>query len=780
MKYKKLFLRLTLMLACLTVTNISAFAHDFAVNGVYYNKIGNEAIVTFRGAAYSSYNEYTGDVAIPATVSYEGTTYAVTAIGDGAFRSCSNLTSVSLPNSIISIGNSAFRSSKISSITIPNSVTTIGDYVFSWCSSLTNVKLGNSVESLGRYAFSWCSALPSLTIPRTVNSIDISITYKCTALTSITVENGNSVYDSRENCNAVIETATNTIVVGCISTTIPTSVTAIGGYAYEGCSEMTSIVIPDNVTSIGMYAFRHCSGLTDVQFPNTLTNIGENAFRECTGLTSLILPNALTAISDYAFYGCTGLTAITCNATTPPAMGGNNVFSDYETPTLYVAMGAVEAYQTTDVWKNFTKIVGLGEEGNCLSICDTTAYHGDTIVIPIAMSNTSDISAVQTDIFLPDGLELLKEDGEYIIEPSSRLTGTHTLMSNNVSNGGIRLLCFSSNGSPLNGNDGDLFYLIVKVANNADGDYTIALRNTVLTTTEAVDLHIPDITANVNVYTYILGDANDSRTVTVTDIVTTAKYILEMNPQPFVFAAADVNADQIITASDIVLISRMVLNGQMLNVPLKLSAHDMTTDRFYIEDFTIAAGETKQLSIMLDNDKQYTAFQTDLYLPEGLEAEQEDGEYIFDLTSRKGLDHILTTQQREDGAIRLLSYSLSVKSYSGNSGALVTFNVKASNDFTGPVTIALRNTLFTETETTAEVAFADEVCTATASGEAEVLPGDANGDGIVNIIDVTNLIDKLLSGPVSVDENPSCDVNCDGLVNITDVTALIDILLNGN
>ena len=132
------------------------------------------------------------------------------------------------------------------------------------------------------------------------------------------------------------------------------------------------------------------------------------------------------------------------------------------------------------------------------------------------------------------------------------------------------------------------------------------------------------------------------------------------------------------------------------------------TDRFYIEDFTIEPGETRTVSILLDNETAYTAFQTDLYLPDGLTVEQEDGDYIFNLTSRKGRDHNIASQLQADGAIRIMSYSPSIKPYSGNSGALVTFNVTASANFGGTKSIELKNTLFT-TINGSEIPFNDEI-----------------------------------------------------------------------
>lgn len=200
------------------------------------------------------------------------------------------------------------------------------------------------------------------------------------------------------------------------------------------------------------------------------------------------------------------------------------------------------------------------------------------------------------------------------------------------------------------------------------------------------------------------------------------------------------------------------------------------TDRFYIEDFTIAPGETQTVSIMLDNETAYTAFQTDIYMPASLTIEMEDGDYIFDLTDRKSRDHMIASQPQVDGAIRVISYSNKIKPFSGNSGAIVTFNVAADADFTGPAAIALRNTLFTTTAGM-EIPLGDETCTVTVPAVGK--KGDVNGDGNVNISDVTALIDYLLNGNGNASgiQLDNADVDSDGNINISDVTALIDRLL---
>ncbi len=236
----------------------------------------------------------------------------VTSIGDYAFSGCTGLTSVTIGNSVTSIGEYAFEDCwRLTSVTIPNSVTSIGWDAFAGCTGLTSITIPNSVTSIGNCAFYGCTGLTSITIPNSVTSIGAGAFEKCSGLTSIVVESGNTIYDSRENCNAIIETATNELIQGCNTTIIPNSVTSIGSSAFRGCIGLTSITIPNSVTSIKSYTFSGCAGLTSITIPNSVTSIGWDAFTGCTGLTSITIPNSVTSIEISAFYGCTGLTSVT-------------------------------------------------------------------------------------------------------------------------------------------------------------------------------------------------------------------------------------------------------------------------------------------------------------------------------------------------------------------------------------------------------------------------------------------------------------------------------------
>ena len=331
--------RLTL-LSLLLLFTMTAMTKTL-VDGIYYNLNGSDNTAEVTNQLDGTSANYRGDIVIPASIWAYGVVYTVTSIGERAFERSSNLTSIEIPNSVTSIGGYAFAYCfGLTSIEIPTSVTEIGKWAFIGCSSLTNIEIPNSVTSIGERAFEGCRSLTSIEIPNSVTSIGYAFC-NCYGLTSIVVEEGNSYYDSRENCNAIIETSSNTLVVGCQNTVIPNSVTLIGDGAFFGRPNLTSIEIPTSVTEIGDYAFAACYGLTGIEIPTSVTEIG-----------------------DCAFISCSGLTSITMQRATPPTVLGTLFLDCSKLETIYVPVGASEAYNVAP-WNRYNiverEVAGIEE-----------------------------------------------------------------------------------------------------------------------------------------------------------------------------------------------------------------------------------------------------------------------------------------------------------------------------------------------------------------------------------------------------------------------------------
>lgn len=454
-------------------------AEDFRVNGIRYSVNGDEATVI------GLYGEIV-DIEIPCFVTYDDITYTVAAVGNQAFAYRPDLVSVILGDSIKTIGNEVFMNShNLVSVTLGNNMTTMGYGVFRYCYKLAEVIIPASVTSIGgsvapgcgcltrivveegnpvydsredcnaiietatntimascmstfipdgittitSTAFTMCEGLTSIYIPSSVTKLNGNPFIGCSELESIVVDPENTKYDSRDNCNGIVEKSSRTLITGCKNTTIPTSVRTLGHSCFSHLNSLISYEIPSHVTTIGLEAFSTCTNLKTIIIGSgvkvidghaffqctrleevnmdknlNLTTIGSDAFAVCSSLPEITLPSTVTTVGNDAFILCYKLRTVKSLRRTPPTASGNYCFSDStrQLGTLYVPLFGLEAYRNAEVWKDFANIVALPTQFKVDDLYYLSSSDSTASVTMNPVEQYSNYNAYQGDIVIPD------------------------------------------------------------------------------------------------------------------------------------------------------------------------------------------------------------------------------------------------------------------------------------------------------------------------------------------------------------------------------------------
>ena len=610
-------------LANIEITGDVTIGYDAFVGTAWYDN-QPEGVVYIGKMVY----KYKGEMPAGTTISIaEGTL----GIATHAFFYCSGLTSITIPNSVTSIGSSAFEGcSDLTSVIIPESVTNICDGAFTRCSGLTSITIPNNVTNIGEEAFMFCSGLTSVTIPSSVNNIGRHTFEGCSGLISIIVEGGNSRYDSRDNSNAIIETSSNMLIAGCQNT-----------------------IIPDGVTGIGSYVFE-----------------------DCTGLTSITIPNSVTSIGQGAFYGCSSLTTVKVRSTVPLNIDGS-AFSNRQNATLYVPKGSMDAYMAAPYWKDFKEILEF--DPNEIYLPGAEGVTGKQMTLPIALNNENDITGLQMDLYLPEGMTVATNSrGKPLVAVTGRMDGNYSLSCRTMPDGFMRIAGFSPDNDAFTGDEGDILTVTIDVDENTSaGEYAIQVKDIVLSDVDNVEYHPDDATSTIQIKA--LGDVDGSGAVNINDVVCIVNHILNRGTGTFIEKAADVDGSGSININDVVvLIDRFILQRTSAPRHAQRLMAEATEDRLYLDELHMVEGETVEVAMKMSNTHDVRAVQGNIRLPEGFSfAMKSNGRPDVRNLDGRSEDFTLSCAIQEDGSMTFAQYSIDGYTYEGNEGGIFTFKVTA-------------------------------------------------------------------------------------------------------
>jgi hypothetical protein len=591
---------------------------------------------------YIYYTSSDGNIVTPNSTDEFGANIVSNTYTDG--QGC-----IEFDGEVTRIGHNAFLDyTRLTSIQIPNSVTSIGYRAFIGCKNLASFSLPDSLVSIETDAFAGCERFTYVTIPKKVTNIGWYVYNRCKNLTTISVEDGNTIYDSRNNCNAIIETATNTLIQSCDNTTIPESVTSIGFRAFFG-SHITTITIPNGVTSIDDYAFW-----------------------ECYDLITVIIPKSVNRISSAAFGRCGSIAEIHAGMLTPPAID-SSVFDGVNktTCTLYVPAESVDAYKAADNWKDFENIVAEQYPDTDISGFDNILYAptlevrpGQQAMLSICLKNAVELSSFGFRLFLPEGVSIAwsEEDNDYAINlnPSRASLKRFTTSFAEQTDGSMLIICYSTQNHSFTGNDGEVINILLDIADEmADGDYAICINHQEMATASMTTFNVAQCKSTLTVLSYLLGDVNGDQQVSVVDINGVVNLILGTNTNGLLLKAADTNCDGSISVVDINGVVNIILYGNPMGpspAPALRGKWATEPAAIRMDDVSLCNGRTTLVGLTVEGVAgTYSSMQFDVLLPEGITMDVKSDNH-----------HLVCTALQDDGTTRVVCTSLSNHPFTGN------------------------------------------------------------------------------------------------------------------
>jgi hypothetical protein len=564
---------------------------------------------------------------------------------DYIFRGCTSLESITLPNTLKTLGKEAFRKSGLTSITIPAGVEEIPDSCFKECASLSSVDLTNVTKIDGGAFHS--TAITSLVLPESVKELGDEA-FACTPINTVDLGKIEKI-----GIGTFISTAIEEL-------TVPATLTETGYEAFSWNFSMTKATFEEGCTKVFDTMFHGNEKLSEVHLPNTIMEIQDRAFQSCTSLTSIILPATVTKIGEQAFNNCTALVNVTAENLTPVAIT-EEVFSNRANATLYVPEGCVAAYKAADYWKEFGTIMSYG--GSSLYADDLQTLPGTTAVLAVNLDNVDQAIGCKFDLRLPAGVTVVTKSNGKLDATLTERAEYHSISSSHLDNGDYSFVITSQENDLFTGNNGALVEIRLDVPLTMEcGDYTVQVLNTDLTALRdntSTNVKLDNMDSKLTV-TYMPGDVNCDGSVSVTDVGCTINYILKKVPEVFVKEAADMDGDNEITVTDVTRIIAFILDDDASMAPRR-SGYDPVIPHLSLQQ--TADG----YALTMDNKDAFVGFQFDVELSAGAT--------VNSMQLNSNSDHLLTYRRLDNGMYRVVCYSLSNSTFADDETPLLNMSV---------------------------------------------------------------------------------------------------------
>jgi len=812
-------------------TNIANVTVPETVSSVGQNAFKNtkwlnnqQGLVYIGSVAY----KYCGTMAEGTSITIKD---GITEISSQCFEQCTSLSSIAIPSSVTVIGSRAFfNCNNLTSIDIPNSVNVIGSGAFSHCSGLTSISLPNKLVSI-EGILGYCSNLEAVTIPSSVTSINTNAFNQCTSLSSIIIDAANTVYDSRKNCNAIIESNSNTLILGCNGSFIPEGVMIIGTAAFDNAVDIKEITIPYSVKEIGYQAFAFCNALTDVTVLNETPPVLNSSSFTVNNLT-LHVPSGYKGV-----YKSTDGWKDFKEIVEIPAPSPVIIFADSNVKALCVEnwdtngdseLSEAEAAAVTDlgqVFKGNTQITAFDELQyfTGLTSIKESAFFGCSNLVSINLPDN--ITAISSEafkgcislksVFVPNNVTII---GDYVFDSCSSLTSIE--ISNSVKEIGEQAFWDCTSLKSINLPEG-----LTKIAKNllrgCSSLTTITIPSTVTTIkngafydcSSLTNLEIPENVISIGDYAFFncfgltsvkIGDGVTTignrafRVCKSMKTLTLGKSVEEIGAEAFIGSQSltDVycyaeSVPVAPSAFDETLIKDVTLHVPNVSLDAYKTADywkefkfivgldDIVTESDYIYSvgLSIYQGYTANLEMKLANENTFTAYQFDLVLPEGIAlATDENGKYLVSKSDRYSDNtQQVKVEKHDNNTYRIMSFSMQNGIINGNDGIILTITLKADEEITvGNANAEIRDIVLTlpdETKIkTKPITFP--------IGVNKRLKGDADGDGEIDVTDIVAMINYIMGQPSEKFVMPAADINDDGEVDIFDVMKAINLVMS--